>query len=67
MDINQISKSVPLDLTSIDGNAYSLLGHFREAARGEGWSKEEIDCVLEEAMDGNYEHLVATLSTFCNG
>jgi len=61
-----ISKTVNLDLTSIDGNAFSLMGHFQKQARREGWTKEEIDEVLTEARKDDYGHLVATLSDHCN-
>ena len=60
-----MSKTVKLDLTSIDGNAFSLMGHFQKQARREGWTKEEIDEVLDECRSGDYDHLVATLSEHC--
>ena len=37
------------------------MGHWKTAARKAGWSKENIDIVLEECTAGNYDHLVATL------
>lgn len=60
-----INKSVNLDLTSIDGNAYSLMGHFQKQARKENWTQEEIDQVLEECKSGDYDHLVQTLIQYC--
>lgn len=54
-------KKVELDLTSIDGNAFSLLGHFRRQAKREGWTVEEIQKVMDEAKAGDYDHLVAVL------
>lgn len=50
-----------MDLTRIDGNAYSLMGHFSKNARRQGWTKEEVDEVLKECMSGDYDHLVQTL------
>ena len=60
-----MSKTVNLDLTSIDGNAFSLMGHFQKQARREGWTKEEIDKVLKECRSGDYDNLVATLTQYC--
>jgi hypothetical protein len=54
-------KKVIMDLTTIDGNAYSLMGHFSKNARRQGWTKEEIDAVLKDCMSGDYNHLVSTL------
>ena len=41
------------------------MGAFRRQARREGWSQEEIDLVLEEAQSSNYDHLVATIVSYC--
>jgi len=40
---------VELDLTSIDGNAFSLMGAFSQAAERQKISKEIIDEILQEA------------------
>ena len=63
---NLLNKKIKLDLTSIDGNAFSLMGHFKKQAQREGWTKEEIDLVLTECRSGDYDHLVVTLITYCN-
>jgi hypothetical protein len=60
-----INKTIKLDLCSIDGNAFSLMGAFSKQARREKWTKEEIDIVLKDCMSGDYDHLVATLSNVC--
>ena len=62
-----INKTVNLTLAGLDGNAFSLMGAFSRQARSEGWSKEEIDKVLKEAMSGDYNHLITTLDTYCDG
>ena len=59
------TKKVNLTLVGLDGNAFSLMGAFKSQAENEGWSKDEIDAVLNEAMSGDYDHLVATLSDVC--
>lgn len=50
------------DLSGPEGNAYSILGKFQEAARRAGWPKEEIDRVIQQAVSGDYEHLLRTIS-----
>lgn len=54
-------KRVRMRLVGIDGNAFSVLGAFRRAARKQGWAPEEIEAVLKEATDGDYNHLLATI------
>ncbi|MGL4677216.1 MAG: hypothetical protein ACRCWI_06075 [Brevinema sp.] len=45
----------------VDGNAFMLMGYFQKLAREQGFSKEWIQEVLNEAMSSDYNHLVATL------
>lgn len=59
-------KKVKLNLVGLDGNAFSLLGAFQAQARKEGWTKEEIAEVREEAMSGDYDHLLQTLMAHCD-
>ena len=61
-----IDKLVDLDLTTVDGNAFALMGAFTKAARHQGWSKEEIDVVMKDAQKGDYDNLVSVLSSNCN-
>ncbi len=49
-----------LELVGQDGNAFNVLGLARRAARNAGWSKEKIEAFLNEAMAGDYNHLLAT-------
>lgn len=60
-----VDKKITLELVGLDGNAFSLMGAFRKQARKEGWSQSEIDEVLKEAMTGDYNHLLATLTDYC--
>lgn len=62
---NKIGKTIDLELVELDGNAFALMGAFRHQARKEGWSQEEIQVVLDEAMLGDYDHLLQTLVTYC--
>lgn len=47
-------------LTGQDGNAFAILGRCREAARDAGLSDEEIAAFMNEAMSGDYDHLLQT-------
>jgi hypothetical protein len=59
---NLIGKIVKLGLVGLYGNAFTLLSAFRQAARRQNWSKDEIDKVLDEAMATDYNHLLASRS-----
>ena len=47
-----------LNLVGQDGNAFNVLGLARQAARKAGWSGEKIEAFLNEAMAGDYNHLL---------
>lgn len=49
-----------LELTGQDGNAFCVLGKAGKAARKAEWSKEKTKKFMDEAMNGNYDHLLAT-------
>lgn len=51
-------------LVGSDGNAFALMGKFSVDARRAGWSKEEVDFVLAEAMEGEYNNLLRVLTEF---
>jgi len=57
----QDKKKVNFDLQSVDGNAFALMGGFKRQALKEKWTKEEVDCVLQECMSGDYDNLVQSL------
>lgn len=59
-------KKVNLKLVGLDGNAYSIMGAFQRQAKKEGWSKEEINKVLDDAMSKDYNHLLSVISNHCN-
>ena len=65
MDINEIQKKVKLNLVGQNGNAFVLLSLFRQRAKLEKWTKEEIQAVLDKAMDSDYSNLLTILSRFC--
>ena len=43
-----------------DGNAFNILGRCMRAAKQAGWTKEQIDAVLQEMRSGDYDHLLQT-------
>ena len=51
-----------MKLVGMDGNAFSILGRFSEAARKQGWPEEEIVRVRKEAMGGDYDNLLGVIS-----
>lgn len=53
---------VKMQLVGADGNAFAILGRFQQAARRQGWSKEEIDAVMSKAMSGDYSNLLCVIS-----
>jgi hypothetical protein len=54
-------KKVKMNLVGLDGNSFSLMGHFRREGKRQGWTNEEINIVLNECMKGDYDHLLVTL------
>lgn len=54
------------DFTSVEGNAYSLMGHWAKMARKAKWPKADIDRVLERAQSSDYDALLATLLANCS-
>lgn len=52
---------VPLDLCKCDGNAWALMGAFRDAARKAGRSEDDIEVVLKVCRSGDYDNLLITL------
>ncbi len=60
-----VNKTVNLDLVGVNGNAFAIMGAFRKQARKEDWTPDEIEAVLTEAQNGNYDHLLATILNHC--
>ena len=56
-----IEKTITLDLSSLDGNAFVIMGAFKRQSRREGWQDEETKAVLDECMTGDYDHLLQTI------
>jgi len=46
------------ELTTCDGNAFALMGCVRKALAAVGVSHDEIAAFTDEAMSGDYDHLL---------
>ncbi len=53
-----------LKIVGRSGNAFSLLGACRDAARKVGWTRERIDAFVAEAKSGDYDALLATCNKY---
>ena len=53
---------IEVELIGHDGNAFAVLGRVQKAMRRAGVSKEERDEFLAEAMSGDYDHLLQTVT-----
>jgi hypothetical protein len=57
---------VRMRLVGTDGNAFAILGRFKQSARRQGWDSESINAVLEQAMSGDYSNLIYTISQYAD-
>ena len=49
-----------IDIRGPQGNAFALMGTAKSLARQLGYDKDEIDEIVNEMMQGDYEHLLDT-------
>ena len=49
-----------------DGNAFVILGRTVRAMRKAGWSSEDIEKFQNEAMSGDYNHLLMSVMKYCD-
>lgn len=59
------TKKIKLQLVGLDGNAFVLMGAFSRQAKKEGWTREEINAVLDDAKSGDYDNLLRVLMEHC--
>lgn len=52
--------NIAVELTGIDGNAFSIMGAVTKAMQRAGVSSEEQDQYFKEATAGDYNQLLAT-------
>lgn len=60
---------VTLDLASLDGNVFALIGAASKAARRAKVANEDISKFQTEAMSGDYDHVIQTIMRYfdCSG
>jgi|TARA_R100000084_G_C4585482_1_gene115841 hypothetical protein len=54
----QRSKEIIIDLTGPNGNAFALMGFAKQYGQQLGWNKVKCQELINEMMDGDYEHLL---------
>jgi len=47
-------------LVGEDGNAFAILGRCSKAAQRAGWSQERVKKFQNDAIEGDYNHLLQT-------
>jgi len=50
--------NIEVNLIGRDSNALAIVGEVKQALRRAGVSSEEVDLYLEQAMAGDYDHLL---------
>ena len=54
-----------VQLVGQDGNAFFIIGRARKALRNAGASADDIEAFCEDAMSGNYDHVLRTVMEWC--
>lgn len=65
MSKDKILPPVTCKLLGVDGNAFVLMTHWQRCARQAGWPEKDIKQVLDDAMSGDYQHLLCVLADHC--
>jgi len=52
-----------VSLVGEDGNAFAIMGKCKRAARS-CWTQQELELFLEEAISGDYDHLLGLVQTY---
>ena len=60
MKIGPKYTGVCLHLSALDGNALGIVGAARRALQTVGAAPEEIETFVEEALSGDYNHVLRT-------
>lgn len=58
--------NVRVRLTGQDGNAYAIVGAVRNALRKANVEVSELNAFMNEAMEGDYNHLLQTCMKWVN-
>ena len=57
---------VDVQLTSTDGNAFAILGKVINGIKSAGGTSEDVRAFQDEAMSGDYDHLLRTCMDWVN-
>lgn len=60
----KIDKKVDLRLSGVDENAYNILSLFQKAARRAKWTSQEINYVIWEAKQSDYDNLLYVICSY---
>ena len=52
--------NVKVKLVGTDGNAFAVIGTCQDAMRKAGATQAQIESFIDEAMEGDYDHLLRT-------
>ncbi|MCK9358085.1 MAG: hypothetical protein M0R22_13220 [Dehalococcoidia bacterium] len=52
-------------LVGEDGNAFAIIGRCRTALKRAGYTNEEVAAFSQEAMSGDYDHVLMTAMEWC--
>ena len=64
MIVKKENKGIEIDLTGPQGNAYFLLGTASKLGRQLGWDRDEIEILLRQMRNSDYENLVNTFDKY---
>lgn len=53
-----------LNLTDEDGNAFVIITRARRQAINAGWDDARIKAMCDDAMSGDYDHVLQTMSRY---
>ena len=64
MIVKKQNKGIEIDLTGPQGNAFFLLGTASKLGRQLGWDSDDIQILLRQMKQGDYENLVNTFDKY---
>ena len=64
MIVKKENKGIEIDLTGPQGNAFFLLGTASKLGRQLGWDRDEIEILLRQMRNSDYENLVNTFDKY---
>ena len=64
MIVKKQNKGIEIDLTGPQGNAFFLLGTASKLGRQLGWNSDDIQILLRQMKQGDYENLVNTFDKY---